>query len=216
LIAAAADEAARRDWFRTRRLPGMASLADRHRDLLTQRWRGDPVEASVDPNHDGNAFSFYSYSRLDFHLAGGGVFDCENLRDGCPGLTASDGYPGDYSYVQIDTTADRGAAGSGPSGSGHSPASGPGQSLRRSSSLSPCAAVRPTRIALGRWHGRAITGVVVYLDGRRVFARRARTLRMVSLPALAGTRAHHIRVVEYVGEDRVRTVRRTVHGCRRR
>jgi LmbE family N-acetylglucosaminyl deacetylase len=30
----ASDEAARRAWFRARRLPGMAALADRHRDLL--------------------------------------------------------------------------------------------------------------------------------------------------------------------------------------
>jgi hypothetical protein len=48
------------------------------------RWRSDPVEAGVDPNHDGNAFSFYFYSRLDFGLAGGG----------------------DYSYISIDTTHD--------------------------------------------------------------------------------------------------------------
>ena len=37
--------------------------------LLTERWREDPVEAAVDPNHDGNAFSFYYLSRLDIHLA---------------------------------------------------------------------------------------------------------------------------------------------------
>ena len=31
--------------------------------LLTTRWREDPTEAAVDPNHDGNAFSFYYLSR---------------------------------------------------------------------------------------------------------------------------------------------------------
>jgi dienelactone hydrolase len=70
--------------------------------LLTTRWRGDPVEAGVDPGHDGNAFSFYYYSRLDI-----GGFHCEDLREGCPGMTANDGYPGDYSYVRIDTSPDR-------------------------------------------------------------------------------------------------------------
>ncbi len=32
----AADAPARREWFRARRLPGMAALADRHRDLLVK------------------------------------------------------------------------------------------------------------------------------------------------------------------------------------
>src|SRR5581483_1356263 len=35
------------------------------RRLMTDRWRNDPVSASVDPGHDGNAISFYYYSRLD-------------------------------------------------------------------------------------------------------------------------------------------------------
>ncbi|HEX3977309.1 MAG TPA: hypothetical protein VHW96_13670 [Solirubrobacteraceae bacterium] len=80
--------------------------------LLSERWRDDPVEAGVDPNHDGSAFSFYYYSRLDIGLLGGGRFDCEDLRDGCPGMVpeADDGYPGDYSYVKIDTTPEAGAA----------------------------------------------------------------------------------------------------------
>jgi hypothetical protein len=76
--------------------------------LLSERWRDDPVEAGVDPGHDGNAFSFYYYSRLDIHLAGGAVWDCEDLRDGCAGMVPAgqDGYPGDYSYVAIDTSPD--------------------------------------------------------------------------------------------------------------
>ncbi len=76
--------------------------------LLSERWRDDPVEAGVDPNHDGNAFSFYYYSRLDIGLTSGGRFDCEDLRDGCPGMvpTAGDGFNGDYSYVNIDTSPD--------------------------------------------------------------------------------------------------------------
>jgi dienelactone hydrolase len=74
--------------------------------LLSERWRDDPVEAGVDPNHDGNGFSFYYYSRLDIGLRGGGRFDCEDLRDRCAGMVpeADDGYKGDYSYVKIDTS----------------------------------------------------------------------------------------------------------------
>jgi dienelactone hydrolase len=74
--------------------------------LLSTRWEHDADEAKVDPSHDGNAFSFYYYSRLDIHLAGGGVFDCEDLRTGCAGMTGADGYPGDYSYLAIDTSPD--------------------------------------------------------------------------------------------------------------
>ena len=60
--------------------------------LLTTRWREDPIEAEVDPNHDGNAFSFYYLSRLDIHLADGQAWDCENLRAGCAGMVKGDGY----------------------------------------------------------------------------------------------------------------------------
>jgi hypothetical protein len=74
------------------------------------RWRSDPVEARIDPGHDGNAFSFYYYSRPAIHVAGS-TFDCEDLRDGCPGMVGSDGYPGDYSYISIDTTPDRSGSG---------------------------------------------------------------------------------------------------------
>ncbi len=86
--------------------------------LLSGRWRDDPVEAGVDPNHDGNGFSFYYYSRLDIRLANGSRFNCADLRDGCPGLIpgARDGYPGDYAYSSIDTTPDS--------------ASGPGAALK--------------------------------------------------------------------------------------
>jgi dienelactone hydrolase len=71
------------------------------RRLLTNRWRHDGAEAGIDPDHDGNAFSFYYPSRLDF----GGV-DCEDLRAGCAALSDDDGYPGEYSYVAIDRSPD--------------------------------------------------------------------------------------------------------------
>ncbi len=73
------------------------------RRLLTNRWREDPVEAAVDLHGDGNAFSFYYYSRLDIHLADGERWDCENLRKGCPGMV-TERDPGDYSYLATDTS----------------------------------------------------------------------------------------------------------------
>jgi dienelactone hydrolase len=77
------------------------------RRLVTKRWQADAHEASVDPNHDGNMFSFYSLSRLDFRRAGGGRFRCEDMRTGCAGLTSNDGWNGDYSYLGIAVSPDR-------------------------------------------------------------------------------------------------------------
>ena len=71
--------------------------------LLSNRWREDPREAEVDLHHDGNAMSFYYYSRLDIHLADGKLFDCENLRKGCRGLVTEPD-PGNYSYIETDTS----------------------------------------------------------------------------------------------------------------
>ena len=76
------------------------------RRLLTNRWRHDGAEAAIDPDHDGNMFSFYYPSRLDIGLRGGGRFDCEDMRAGCAGLSDSDGYRGDYSYLAIDRSPD--------------------------------------------------------------------------------------------------------------
>ncbi len=76
--------------------------------LLSERWREDPAEAAVDANHDGNAFSFYYLSRMDIHLRNGQAFDCEDMREGCPGMipTKRDRFSGEYSYLGIDTSPD--------------------------------------------------------------------------------------------------------------
>jgi dienelactone hydrolase len=76
--------------------------------LLTQRWRNDGPEAWIDPNHDGNMFSFYYPSRLDIHLANGKKYDNENLRDNTTGLTYKDGYSGEYAYIYVDRSPDVG------------------------------------------------------------------------------------------------------------
>jgi dienelactone hydrolase len=86
--------------------------------LLTTRWQHDAVEARVDPNHDGNAFSFYYPSRLDVRRADGTRWDCEDLRTGCAGMAADDGYPGSYSYLRLATTPD---ASDGPGADIHAP-----------------------------------------------------------------------------------------------
>jgi dienelactone hydrolase len=78
------------------------------RRLLTQRWRSDGEEASIDPNHDGNMFSFYYPSRLDIHLANGKRYDNEDLRTDTNGLTYNDGYNGQYAYIDIDRSPDVG------------------------------------------------------------------------------------------------------------
>ena len=62
--------------------------------LLTTRWRDDAGEAAVDPDGDGNTFSFYYRSRLDID-----GFTCEDLRTGCPGMAPDDGGP--YSYYDL-------------------------------------------------------------------------------------------------------------------
>ena len=53
--------------------------------LLTKRWQSDALEAAIDPDRDGNMFSFYYRSRLDIRT-GGGRFTCEDLRTGCAGM----------------------------------------------------------------------------------------------------------------------------------
>jgi dienelactone hydrolase len=160
--------------------------------LLSERWREDPVEAGIDPNHDANAFSFYYYSRLDVHLAGGQRFDCEDLRNGCAGMipAAQDGWPGNYSYITIDTTPDT--------------VPGPGQSLRGSSSLGACRKPFVFRLAPG------ITEAKVYVDRHLVLTTHR---RIVSVPGLAGRVRHRIRVYQYAGKRLVRVLTRHVYGC---
>jgi dienelactone hydrolase len=166
--------------------------------LLSQRWRADPVEAGIDPNQDGNAFSFYYYSRLSFHLVRGGVFACEDLREGCPGMVANDGYPGDYSYIKIATTPDA--------------VSGAGATLKAGSGLSACTR-RAIRVKLARYRHHAITRVNVYVDHHLVMSRHGRALRSVTLPGLAGKGLHTVGVYEYTRNGFARRITRRIHGC---
>jgi dienelactone hydrolase len=181
--------------------------ASADRRLLSDRWRSDATEAGVDPNHDGNAFSFYYYSRLDIHRAGGGVFDCEDLRDGCPGMTpaSADGYRGTYSYAAIDTTPD--------SVTGASPAA---RSLSRGSSLTACPRTRSIRLRLQRIHGHFVRRVKVFVDHRLVLRSSGRSLRSVSIPAIAGRARHRVVVYAYPRSGRARRIVLRVYGCAHR
>ncbi|HWF55120.1 MAG TPA: hypothetical protein VG223_10855 [Solirubrobacteraceae bacterium] len=173
--------------------------------LLTQRWRDYQPEAAIDPTHDGNAFSFYYDSRLDIRLNGGTVWDCEDLRDGCPGMVAAtgDGYPGNYSYLNIDTSPD--------SVAGTSAAA----ALKPSSSLTPCTAGQRIRFAIPRVRRRAVTKVKVYVDHRLILTRHGRSLRSVTVPGLPGTARHTITVWMYVRGELARKLTRHVYGCAR-
>jgi dienelactone hydrolase len=165
--------------------------------LLSDRWRSDTVEAAVDPSHDGNAFSFYYWSRLDIGLAGGGRFDCEDLRDGCAGMVpaSADGFSGSYSYASIDTTPDA--------------AHGTGSQLKSDSSLAACRA----RYSLRMRARQGTTRTKVYVDGRLVRVERGRS---VTVPSLAGTRRHTVRVLEYRRKRLIARVVRHVFGCAHR
>ena len=170
--------------------------------LLTERWRHDPVSARVDPEpYAGNAFSFYYYSRLDFHLVGGRKFDCENLRGGCPGMvpTSKDGYRGVYSYLKVDTSKDA--------------THGPGASLRRSSSLYPCPASDAQTFSLAPADGLPITEAVLYLGGREVASQSGLTARSLTLQGLAGKGSHRVTLKEYTALGLARSVTRTLRSC---
>jgi dienelactone hydrolase len=73
--------------------------------LLTTRWQHDAAEASVDPDNDGNQYSFYYRSRLDIKR-GSGRFKCEDMRAGCAGMSANDGVAGSYSYIDVANSPD--------------------------------------------------------------------------------------------------------------
>ena len=84
--------------------------------LLTTRWQQDPRGAAVDPEGDGNLFSFYLRSHYAFRLSTGGLMTCDDMRTGCPGMRADDCAPGSYSYLEEALTPDDPAAPPTPCG----------------------------------------------------------------------------------------------------
>ncbi len=139
------------------------------RRLLTSRWRADAAEAAVDPTSDGNLFSFYYRSRLQIHRADGGLFRCENLRAGCPGLSTGDGVAGPYSYLAAARTKD-----------------GTPSSCRTRSLT-----VRLPRLRSGE----RIRQVTLYVNGRRVRTVRGRHLPTRVTIHRPSSRAFGLRIV---------------------
>ncbi len=108
-----------------KQLKGDATADER---LLTTRWQDDRLEKEVDHQTppDGNLFSTYFKSRLDFAHKGG-RFTCEDVRKGCTGM-AADSLPADYSFVTATQVKDTQPSGStAPAGSTGTPpaATGP-------------------------------------------------------------------------------------------
>jgi hypothetical protein len=73
--------------------------------LITSRWLDDRPEAAVDPNGDGNMYSFYYRSRLDIGLEGGTQFRCEDMRRPDCGLQP-DCEPVPFAYIDLVTSPD--------------------------------------------------------------------------------------------------------------
>ncbi|MCW2966704.1 MAG: alpha/beta hydrolase [Solirubrobacteraceae bacterium] len=147
--------------------------------LLTNRWRHDGDEAQVDPGNDGNMFSFYHRSRLDFTLANGKKYDCEDLRTGCAGLSDDDGYKGDYSYIALATSPDGSAAPGAPGGAGLY-----GSSATRKPAKQACASKRRAVVHIGAVKGTALVRAVARA-GKRVLGRtqsRRLTIDLRGLP----------------------------------
>jgi hypothetical protein len=142
--------------------------------LLTNRWRHDGTEASVDPAHDGNSFSFYHPSRLNFTLANGTKVDCEDLRSGCPALTEADGYLGDYSYLALATSPD--APGPSPVPASAGIYAAPSKTCVRSHTFF-FQLGRPRGMTIVGVKGIARKGIVIRVSGSRVTVRLARSPR---------------------------------------
>jgi dienelactone hydrolase len=166
------------------------------RRLVTSRWRGDAEEAAVDPNHDGNMFSFYYRSRLNIGLLGGGRFVCEDMRPGCPGM-AADGQPVDYSYVKIDTTRDGPATVATPAGSG----------------IHGCGK-RPNTVVHLRRKSERIVRAAIYINGHRVQVSKGRSLKRIEIPA-PGPGRHRVKIVLRTASGRTYTSVRTYRGCKK-
>jgi hypothetical protein len=169
----------------------------------------------VDPDHDGNQYSFYFPSRLDFHLAGGARFRCENLRAGCSGL-ARDCEPVPFSYLALSLSPDKPRADANCALKGRSGRSCLPRHLRLSSrGIGPARLGRSLRAFRRHWRSCVRGGgrfVVRGRHGRITFvASSARGHRSPRLAPGRRPRARHARRVR----GHVFRVGRIVYGVRR-
>jgi hypothetical protein len=70
------------------------------RRLLTDRWRDDRLERTVDNHGDGNLYSFYLRSRFAFTTQQGKRVRCPDMRRGCRRMKPDGVRP--KSYLQIE------------------------------------------------------------------------------------------------------------------
>ena len=167
--------------------------------LLTNRWRHDVQEGQVDPGGDPNMFSFYHLSRLDFHMSDGTKVDCEDLRSGCPALTDQDGYPGTYSYLDIDRSPD-------------TPGAGSVLAARAVGLRKACRTRRRVVIHHSGGRGARVVSVAAYAGKRRVGRAHGGRLR-VRLDGFNGSRVRVRYVIREVRGHHIvrRTMLRTYH-----
>src|SRR3954447_2550493 len=163
------------------------------RRLVTDRWRRDSQEAAVDPNGDGNMFSFYYRSRLDIGLADGGRFLCEDMRPGCAGMTSDDGFAGDYDFFKIVTSPD--TPGPTPAGSG----------------IYGCGR-RADRTVRLRYPHRRVVRATIFINGKRVKVYRGRSLKRIAIPP-AGSGRHKVKIVMRFNRGKRHVSVRTYTGC---
>jgi dienelactone hydrolase len=163
--------------------------------LTTDRWRHDAQEAAVDPHQDGNMFSFYYRSRLNIGLSGGGRFVCEDMRPGCAGMTAADGFPGDYEYIKLVTAPD--GPGATPAGTG----------------LFGCGR-KPGRTLRLHYRGRRVVRATIFVNKKRVRVYRGRSIKRIVIPA-AGSGRHTVKIVLRFNRGRPHTSVRTYKGCKK-
>jgi dienelactone hydrolase len=169
--------------------------------LLTNRWRHDGQEAAIDPNNDGNMFSFYYPSRLNIGLAGGGRFHCEDIRPGCPGLSDADGFAGSYDFITLDRSPDGAAAAALPSARGLVP--------------TLCATAGKIAVRAPRARGLRVKRLTVWLGSRRLASVRGATAHVKLLGLPRGRALLTLRVTATRNGHAVRrTLRRSYRTCR--
>jgi dienelactone hydrolase len=176
--------------------------------LLSTRWRHDIGDREVDPQGAGNLFSFTFRSRLDIRRTDGSRFTCEDLRAGCAGMTADDGWPERYSYLAIATAAD---------GTPLPIAGRRTVPVRSSRAARSCTSRRTIRVTVKRRRGLRVRRVIATVGRKRVGAARGRrvVVRLGGLPR--GTVRVTLRVTGRRAGRTVRVVqRRTFRTCAKR
>jgi hypothetical protein len=91
------------------------------------------------------------------------------------------------------------------------PAASPGAAA--STGAVRCAAARRIVLRLPSTRRARITSVLVYLDGRRIEAKRGRRLTTVRLPAIGSGSVHVIRLVLRASDGHARTITRRYSSC---